>query len=674
MMRIRNKWLQKMVMGVLPFCLFTFLPLQAQVGTWHNYLAYSEVQQIQDAGNYLFVRASNDLYQYNKNDQSITTYDKTNGLNDTNINIIRWCQQAKRLVIVYHNLNIDLIDTNGNTINISDIYKKAITGAKTINSITVNGQYAYLACGFGIIKLNVKNAEISETYLFDNPVVAITFQGDKIYAQTEDGTVWTGLTTTNLIDKSNWSQTTSSPSFAQDNSDYDNNITLISTLLPGGPKYNLFGYLRMVDGTLYSVNNNMEQKSCIQVFNYTDWTSYENDIEEKIGHRYVGLCAIDVDPKDKTHVICAGQTGVYEYKNGKFVKEHSNDNSPLQTAKTVGNNNKDYLMVTDGIFDSQGNYWCLNSISPSTSLLKLTSAGEWINDYHSEKFMLNTGWSMDDMRSLMFDSYGTLWFCNNFRAPAVIKYDLNQKEVVLFDHFINQDGIALSVGGVRCIAKDSENNIWAGTNAGLLLLERKNINENADYFTQVKVPRNDGTNYADYLLSGIDIKAIAIDGANRKWIGTNGNGVYLISSDNMEQVYHFTVENSPLLSNTIFSIAINGQTGEVFFGTEEGLCSYISNSTVPATEMTKDSVWAYPNPVTPGYTGLITITGLTYNADVKIVSSNGALITEGKSNGGTFTWDGTDSKGRRVASGVYMVVTATKTGEKGTVCKIAVIN
>ena len=108
--------------------------------------------------------------------------------------------------------------------------------------------------------------------------------------------------------------------------------------------------------------------------------------------------------------------------------------------------------------------------------------------------------------------------------------------------------------------------------------------------------------------------------------------------------------------------------------TDNGLCSYISDATQPNTEMTKDNVYAYPNPVTPEYTGIITIVGLSLNADVKIVASNGALITEGRSNGGTFTWDGCDKKGRRVASGIYMVVTATKDGNKGTVCKIAIIN
>ena len=205
------------------------------------------------------------------------------------------------------------------------------------------------------------------------------------------------------------------------------------------------------------------------------------------------------------------------------------------------------------------------------------------------------------------------------------------------------------------------------------MLEKSERENNGNTFTQVKVPRNDGTNYADYLLTGIDVLSIAIDGANRKWFGTNNNGVYLISADNLVQVQHFTTDNSKLLSNNVLSIAINNTTGEVFFATDNGLCSYISDATETNTEMTTDNVWAYPNPVEPNYNGPITINGLSLNTNVKILSANGAIVNEGRSNGGTYVWDGCDQKGRRVASGVYMVATATSKGEKGTVCKIAIV-
>ena len=168
--------------------------------------------------------------------------------------------------------------------------------------------------------------------------------------------------------------------------------------------------------------------------------------------------------------------------------------------------------------------------------------------------------------------------------------------------------------------------------------------------------------------------SIAIDGGNRKWIGSNGNGVYLISADNTEQIHHFTKENSNLLSNKVVSIAINHTTGEVFFATDEGLCSYMSDATEPHENIHEDNVYAYPNPVEPGYTGLITVVGLSSDADVMILTSNGKLVAHGRSNGGTFTWDGRDMQGRRVASGIYMVATATNTGEKGVVTKIAIVN
>ena len=625
------------ILFTLHCSLFTS-PARAQIGTWRNYLAYYDIQQIQEAGNDIFVLASNGLYQYNKQDQSIRTYDKTNGLSDTYITHIRWCQQAKRLIAVYQNSNIDIIDNNGNIINISSLYNKSIIGDKTVNSIRIDGVYAYLMCGFGIVKVDMKQALIAYTYTPTTPDYPVDIPDEK-------------------------------------NDGYEKYIELVKTLKPGGPKYNAFGYLHNYKDKLYSTNGIMGQKAHVQVMDQQrEWEIYQNDIEDIIGHKFVGLTSIDIDSKDDSHVLCSGQTGVYEFKNGKFIKEYTNDNSPLKTAQTVGHNNKEYVIVVDGKFDSQGNYWCLNSVSPSTSLLKLTPDNQWV-DYHNRKLMVPEGWSLDDMRDICFDIDGTLWFCNNwYRVPSVIRCVIDTKDITLFNSFVNQDGASLNINAVHCITFDKDRNIWVGTNTGLLVLERKNIDAgNINFFTQIKVPRNDGTDYADYLLNELDITAIAVDGANRKWVGTSYDGVYFISADNMTQIHHFTQDNSPLISNNIRSITINNKTGEVFFGSENGLCSYVSNAVEPSTEMTEDNVWAYPNPVNPDYTGPITITGLTYNADVKIVSANGLLINEGRSNGGSFTWDGCDKKGNRVASGIYMVVTATSNGQKGTVCKIAII-
>ena len=266
-------------------------------------------------------------------------------------------------------------------------------------------------------------------------------------------------------------------------------------------------------------------------------------------------------------------------------------------------------------------------------------------------------------------------FNDTWDKAAAFCYNPATETLTEYANWRNEDGVSYSnIDGCRCMAEDKQGNLWVGISQGLFVLTQEYLDDPTKGFYQVKVPRNDGTNYADYLLSGMDIKAIAIDSANRKWVGTSGNGIYLISADNIVQEAHFTTDNSPLLSNTILSIAIDETTGMVYIGTDKGLCSYQSEAGPTNEEMTTDNVWAYPNPVTPDYDGVITVTGLSLNTDVKILSAAGTLVKQGRSTGGSFVWDGRDADGKRVASGVYMVVTATESGEKGTVCKISIIN
>ena len=155
---IRIVWAAKVIAIVLFTIHYPLFTISAQTGSWKSHLAYHDVQNICEAGNNLFVLASNDLYQYNKNDQSITTYDKVNGLSDTHITHIAWNPQAKRLIIIYQNSNIDLIDTNGNVTNISALYSKTMTEDKTVSQITIDGIYAWLHCSFGYVKVNMNMA------------------------------------------------------------------------------------------------------------------------------------------------------------------------------------------------------------------------------------------------------------------------------------------------------------------------------------------------------------------------------------------------------------------------------------------------------------------------------------------------------------------------------------
>lgn len=638
-----KSWWQHLLLLLftIHYSLFTL----AQVGTWKNYLAYHEIQDIQATGNILFILASNNLYQYNLDDQSITTYDKTSGLSDTHVTHIGWSNQAKRLIAIYENSNIDLIETNGNVINISALYMKTMTEDKTVTDIRIDGVYAYLITSFAIIKVNMQKAEISETYTNNHPE----------YPKS-------------LPEKST--------------ADFDKYISLASTLSPIGPDYNEFYEGTFVNNRLYTTRgfflpgiNDPQRAGAIQMLEEDNWTVFGENIDKTTGYNYKDISCITIDPNNEGRVIIGGRCGLYEFIDGTLTRYFNKDNSPLKGAMDRGNElGNTYVLILGACFDENSNLWVLNSQAKGVSLLELTASGEWI-DHHNSVLTDADGISLAALRNMFFDSRGLLWFVNDsWFNPAVFCCDTNNEIILKYNEFINQDGTKYGVNYVYTVNEDKEGNIWVGTDAGPFMIQKSDIGQDNITFYQVKVPRNDGTNYADYLLSGVSISSIAIDGGNRKWFGTNGAGVFLISADNMEQIHSFTASNSKLITDNISSIVINQQSGEVFFLSDKGLCSYMSDATAPSDEMTDDQVYAYPNPVTPDYTGLITIMGLTFDADVKIASSNGALIAEGRSNGGMFTWDGCDRQGRRVASGIYMVITATSDGKKGTVCKIAVIN
>ena len=675
-----------MMITVLLFviCHLSFCPASAQIGTWHNYLAYNEVQDICEADDELYVLASNDLYSYNKSDQSITTYDKVNGLSDTYITHIKWNPKAQRLLIVYQNQNIDMMEKGGGVVNLSDLYQKSMTDDKTVNSIYVNEQYAYLACGFGIVKVDMERIEISESYNLGTSITQVAISNGSIYAKQKNGQVLTAALTDNLLNPNVWHVTTlyDASIFNIDRTDYNNNLEMVKTLDPGGPKYNFVNFLRFKHQKLYTCDGIMGgkfdpgKKGCVQVWDGNEWEIYQDDIASLTGHNYMDIASVDADPSDDTHVFASGRVGLYEFKDGKYVKEYNYDNSPLKSHALLSPN-KNYTMIESVVYDKNGSLWILNSASAGTSLFELKD-GEWIS-HHKPEFLLSTGdRSHDNMVKAMFDSRDILWFCNDrFIEPALMCYQPSTDAAVRYSTFINQDGTKIEgMYGVTDVAEDKDGNIWVGTDVGPFVIDKDNIGKSAEdmVFTQVKVPRNDGTNYADYLLAGIHVTSIMVDNDGQKWIGTNGQGVYVISRDNMKEVHHFTTENSKLLSDIVGSIAMNTKTGEVFIGTENGLCSYMSGITGTIDTMNEDDVYAYPNPVTPDYNGLITITGLSDNADVKILSSNGVLIAEGKSSGRFFTWNGRDKNNERVASGVYMVATATSSGEKGVVCKIVIIN
>lgn len=671
-------WGRRLALAAL--LLLPFLS-HAQTGTWRAYMSYYEPQQIVKCDDQLFVRASDGLYSYNMNDQSIETYDKVNRLNDTHITMIGLNRDTKKLLIVYQNQNMDIMDCQTHEVeNLSALYLKSMTTDKTVYAISMQGQYAYLACGFGIVKVNMKKDEIADSYILGNKVTGVGISGDNIYARYGDGSITTAPLKSNLIDPNNWKPTTDVPAgiFDIDTSDWQQYQSLVATLKPGGPKANKFSHMLFKHNRLYTVGGgftaamDLEYDAVAQVLHNGEWTILQDNIQDITGWQYKDAEAIDADPADPEHIFVGTRSGLYEFRGRQFVKGYNINNSPLSTATT--DNQESYVLVFGVKYDNEGKLWLINGNNYNfESIFEMTPDGQFIS--HKKEQLINENKSLKGLRTLVMDSRGYLWFLNeHWTIPSFYCYIPETDRLISFTSLTNQDGTTIDDYNPHCIAEDLEGNIWVGTAKGPVVVEKQDIGKDNATVTQVKVPRNDGTNYADYLLDGTNIRSIVVDGGGRKWFGTENNGIYLISADNMTELAHYTTMNSGIISDNVYSLAINNDTGELFIGTDEGLCSLMTDATTAVDDMTKDDVYAFPNPVASGYQGLITVRGLSIDSDVKVLTTSGKLVAQGRSNGGTFTWDGRDSSGRRVASGVYMVAAAKKDGSRGTVCKIAIIN
>ena len=419
------------------------------------------------------------------------------------------------------------------------------------------------------------------------------------------------------------------------------------------------------------------------IYEDNKWTNIDTKtIADQTGFPCTDFVDILAHPQNKSHFFVASYgLGLYEFRDDRLIRHYNAENSGVETLFPNSSDPTEYYLYNrvDGLcYDKSGNLWFLNR---GTNTVKyLDSNGNFhtmnykeINEANTpqdiiiDKRNANLKWVLSPRH---VNSNSTSVFVFNDNGTLT---DLSDDQTRLFLSFYDQDGNHLNPTNFRCMAQDNNGVMWIGTSSGPILLENSSRIFNPEYrATRIKIPRNDGTNLADYLLESEQINAIAIDGGNRKWIGTETSGVFLISEDGLETIHHFRAENSPLLSNTIQSIGINEQTGEVFFGTANGLISYQSDATTGNDKF--KNVHAFPNPVRPDYHGMITITGLMDDSIVKITDLNANVVFGTTSNGGTATWDGTRKGGKRVATGVYLVMCFSKDGKQKATTKILFIN
>ena len=349
----------------------------------------------------------------------------------------------------------------------------------------------------------------------------------------------------------------------------------------------------------------------------------------------------------------------------RFIKQYGYENTGGALDTTYYSNNR--IRISDLKFDSEGNLWGLSSEVPNPLFVK-TKEGTW----HS--FTMNQGVVDLFFDELLIDSYGQKWGVIG-REGGVFVYTDNgsidnpsDDEFKILNTFVGNGNLPSKQ--VYSIVEDLNNYIWVGTDKGIGVFYNPSLifsNYNFDA-QQIIIQEGD---YGQYLLSEEKIKSIAIDGANRKWIGTEKSGVFVLSEDGTKEIAHFTSENSPLFSNNIIDISINPKNGEVFIGTSKGVISYKSDAT--AGEELQGETTVFPNPVKETYYGPIAIDGLINNANFKITDIDGSLVFEGNANGGRALWDGKNKNNKRVSTGVYLVFSVNDFGKEKMVSKILFI-
>lgn len=348
------------------------------------------------------------------------------------------------------------------------------------------------------------------------------------------------------------------------------------------------------------------------------------------------------------------------------------DEVPTQLFNDTNTGNDGLQIAVDGIrvngpaYDKNGNLWMTNNYAAKALKVKRAN-GQW-QSYDLSAVITET--FNECYGILSIDKNGTKWLPSIRNGLIAFNDQLANKSILI----TTDDNGNLPSADARCVAIDNRNQVWIGTSLGLRIIQSVDQFVSQDDIQTTAIVIEEEINgqilnqelfYEQFILD------IAVDGANRKWVSLAGAGVYLVSPNGQETIYKFTKENSPLPSNNINDIEIDGVTGEIFFATDKGLVSFKGTATKPNDDLS--NVYVYPNPVRPEFNGTVKINGLTDKANIKITDIEGNLVYETTSSGGTIEWDTYAFGKYRVASGVYMIFVAAQDGADTTVKKVMII-
>lgn len=398
----------------------------------------------------------------------------------------------------------------------------------------------------------------------------------------------------------------------------------------------------------------------IYVFKEGNWNNI-NHYRYTVIDTLLDYITIAIDKRDETVWAGSYGGGLLHIKPGPVFEIFKQNN----LGPTIGDPTS--YRVAGLAFDTDNNLW-ISNYGAAQPLRVRKKDGSWKN------LSLPFSLFQNALAQIIIDNNNYKWIVSPL-GNGLICYDHGAS----IDNTTNDRWRKLGTGSgngnlpsneVLCVAKDKSGFIWVGTNDGVAVLqcpEQTFSNPACDAIWPV-VPNG---NFAGYLFKGQEVRSIAVDGADRKWVATK-NGVFLISAEGEKVIYGFTEDNSPLLSSDVKKISIDGRTGEVYFATAKGICSFRSTAT-EGDEKNQD-VLVFPNPVPPGFTGTIAIRGLVNNAIVKITELDGKLVYQTRALGGQAVWDGKNYNGQRIASGVYLVLVNDDSGKEREAAKIFFIS
>ncbi|MCX7697500.1 MAG: T9SS type A sorting domain-containing protein [Bacteroidales bacterium] len=397
--------------------------------------------------------------------------------------------------------------------------------------------------------------------------------------------------------------------------------------------------------------NNFYSQPFIASFAEEKWFNLHPSIDTNlIG--FFDPTTVYADPKDPKHLwIGFYNQGLMEYRAGEIVKVWNSYNSTLPGAEGT-----DLVRITGITVDQNNNLWIVHPWS-NKMLSVLTSKNELIT------FNLPPSFKANGAKKIAIDAYNNKWIPLP-RNEGIIVFNENGT----LNNFSDDKFIKLNTSpntgnlpslSVNAIVADKENQIWIGTDKGIAIIDNP-ANIFSDQSINARQILVEVGGYVQPLLGSENVTCIAVDGGNRKWVGTEKAGVFLLSPDGTIEIAHYTTDNSPLPSNTIMDIVIQPLSGEVFIATSAGLVSYGGEASEPFN--TYDSIMIYPNPVPSDFQGLLTISNLVSESTVTITDVYGNLIYQTTSQGGMAVWNCKDIKGNRPATGIYLILIANSDG------------